>query len=64
MKPKDLRDEFALAVLPEAFRHAMAEINKGCHLIVKGKKVMAEEYIAALVGEIADAMMAEREKTA
>ena len=64
MKPKDLRDEFALAALPEVIRDAMADIDAGRQLMVRGHLANVDVYIAAVVGNIADAMMAEREKQA
>lgn len=62
-KPKDLRDEFALAALPEVIRCSIADLNYGRRFFVKDEPVSMDIYIARLCGDIADAMMAEREKS-
>ncbi len=60
MKPKDLRDEFAMAAMPYLVHHALDETSSYEH---GGKKITPSEYVAASAFAIADAMMAEREKT-
>ncbi len=65
MKPKDLRDEFALAVLPtilEGFLPHFAAGQKSYD--ANGNVIARADFIAREVGAVADAMMAEREKTA
>jgi hypothetical protein len=63
MKPKDLRDEFALAALPGVIQ-AMADDMRGNHFAGvrwDGANTF-EEAVAVNVAKVADAMMAEREK--
>lgn len=60
MKPKDLRDEFALAALPEVIVGVNADIQNGYTLEVRGEPASEEQYIARVTYLIAEAMMAER----
>lgn len=64
MKPKDLRDEFALAVLPGICETATAAQSGGFQLALNGVKLKHDTFCARVAYGIADAMMAEREKTA
>lgn len=64
MKPKDLRDEFALAALPEVIRDSLADISNGRKPFVGDQLVTVDVYIDHVTGAIADAMMAERERKA
>ncbi len=60
MKPKDLRDEFAMAAMPPLVELAS---ESGRTFETQGVKIAPSEYVAICAYKIADAMMAEREKT-
>ncbi len=65
MKPKDLRDEFAMASINAATQECLDVLSRGASLYdAEGEnEITFSQYIAAGAYEIADAMMAEREKT-
>ncbi len=65
MKPKDLRDEFALTVLDRVASDVMDDFNNGFKPTIEGRdgQVTVAEFTAWVCYSIADAMMAEREKT-
>lgn len=65
MKPKDLRDEFALAAMPSCAFQVFRDEGKGFeHVDKNGDRLNTPVVIASMAGEIADAMMAERERKA
>lgn len=65
MKPKDLRDEFALTVLDRVASDVTDDFNKGFKPIIEGRdgEATISEFTAWVCYSIAAAMMAEREKT-
>ncbi len=63
MKPKDLRDEFAMAALDVAAMDIFENYSHGTLHKRTGETLSAAQYIAVISYEIADAMMAERERT-
>lgn len=63
MKPKDLRDEFAIAALPTILEGLIPHFAAGHKAYDNdGKEIYRADFIAREVGAVADAMMAEREK--
>jgi len=63
MKPKDLRDEFALAALPGCLKLCFEDEREGrTYTDAQGNRMQIPDVVATMCGEIADAMMAEREK--
>lgn len=63
-KPKDLRDEFALAALPTVLEGLIPHFAKGTEFSDgEGRKLERGEFLAMEVYAVANAMMAEREKT-
>lgn len=60
MKPKDLRDEFALAVLPDVARKVGDALDKGITFTRDDEEIRPEKYVAGECYSLADAMMAER----
>lgn len=63
MKPKDLRDEFALAVVNRVAVDTINDYNNGHELLRDGEPCSPAEFTAWVCYSIAEAMMAEREKT-
>lgn len=63
-RPKDLRDEFAMASIGSATQEAFDMLSQGCKLYdASGEnEITFAQYIALGAGEIADAMMVEREE--
>lgn len=63
MKPKDLRDEFALAALSQCAAAVFEDERRGMtHNSTSGDRLKTPDVIALMAGEIADAMMADRLK--
>lgn len=63
MKPKDLRDEFALAAVSQCAAAVFEDERRGMtHNSTSGDRLKTPDVIALMAGEIADAMMAERRK--
>lgn len=60
MKPKDLRDEFALAALPGVIQAMAADVRDNQFGVRWDGAHTFEEAVAVNVGKVADAMMAER----
>lgn len=63
MKPKTLRDEYAMTVLPSLVEGVMQELGGNSIFKVDGEVVEPETFIVLNALRIANAMMAEREKT-
>lgn len=60
--PKDLRDEFALAVLPDIAKRVGDALDKGIKFARDDEEIRPEKYVAGECYSIADAMMVERRK--
>lgn len=61
-RPKDLRDEFAMTVLDRIAADTMTDHNSGAKLSINGEPSSPAEFISWVCYQMADAMMAEREK--
>lgn len=61
-RPKDLRDEFALAVLPGICSTATEAQAGGYQLLLNKVPLNHDTFCAQVAYGVADAMMAEREK--
>lgn len=63
-KPKDLRDEFAIAALDTAAKDVLENYSRGSFRSSTGEVLSSAAAISVVAYEIANAMMAEREKKA
>jgi len=62
-KPKELRDEFALEVMKVILPEILQAISAGATYVEDGGPSTPQAFLAAEAYAVANAMMAEREKT-